>query len=121
MIRATVARRRLALLVAAVVIATPAFGHSELYSSEPRNGATLTSAPREIRLAFNERVQVTAVRLHAEPGAEIPLPARRQIVEARDEVVPLPVLRPGTYRIDWRAISADGHPVGGLIRFRIIP
>jgi methionine-rich copper-binding protein CopC len=32
-----------------------------------------------------------------------------------------PSMPPGSYRIEWRAISADGHPVGGAIRFSVNP
>jgi methionine-rich copper-binding protein CopC len=99
-------------------LAGPAIAHSELRRSSPANGEVLAAAPAAIDLAFNEKVQVTAIRLYAEGGAEIPV-ERAPITERATERRNLPALKPGSYRIEWRAISADGHPVGGAIRFRI--
>jgi methionine-rich copper-binding protein CopC len=102
----------------ALAIATPAAAHSELRRSVPANGAALDRAPAAIELHFNERVQLTALRLRR-GTEEIGLP-RRAIREASVETVPLPPLPPGEYRAEWRAISADGHPVGGVIAFRVL-
>jgi methionine-rich copper-binding protein CopC len=78
----------------------------------------LDRAPERIELHFNERVQLTALRLRRAGGEEVGLP-RRAIREATYEIIPLPPLAPGEYRADWRIISADGHAVGGVIPFRV--
>lgn len=78
----------------------------------------LTQAPEQIELHFNERVQLTALRLYREGSEEISLP-RRAIRSATTEIIALPPLSPGSYRAEWRIISADGHPAGGAISFRI--
>ena len=105
-------------LAAALLAAAPARGHSELRAASPADGAVLAAPPAELALAFNEAVQLTALRLRAAGGAEVALP-RRAIRSAREETVPLPPLPPGDYAAEWRAISADGHPIGGTIRFRV--
>jgi methionine-rich copper-binding protein CopC len=112
--------RRLALL-ALLLPPAAALAHSELRRSVPASGAVLAAAPERFELHFNERVQVTAIRLFRDGGAEIPFPARRAIREAEAEILPAPALDPGAYRIEWRAISRDGHPVGGTIRFAVRP
>jgi methionine-rich copper-binding protein CopC len=105
-------------LLALLMIANPAGAHSELRHSLPAAGAVLHEAPTRIELYFKERVQVTALRLFHLGGDEIPLP-RRTIRAATEEMIALPPLAPGAYRAEWRIISADGHPVGGVISFRI--
>ena len=110
--------RRLAL-AAPLLLPGVALAHSELRRSLPVPGAVLTAPPERFELHFNERVQVTAFRLFREGGAEILFPGRRAIREAEAEMIPAPPLEPGAYRIEWRAISRDGHPVGGTIRFSI--
>ncbi len=112
--------RRLAL-VAPALLPGVAAAHSELRRSVPATGAVLASPPERIELHFNERVQVTAIRLFRESGAEIAFPGRRAIREAEAEILPAPPLEAGAYRIEWRAISRDGHPVGGTIRFAVRP
>jgi methionine-rich copper-binding protein CopC len=112
-------RRRSALLaLPPLVLARGAAAHSELRSSVPATGAVLDAPPPAIELRFNERVQLTALRLRRAGGEEIALP-RRAIREATAETIPLPPLAPGDYRAEWRIISADGHPAGGVIAFRI--
>lgn len=113
-----VVRRRVLLLVPFAAIAAPAAAHSELRSSVPASGAVLDRAPERIELHFNERVQLTALRLSRVGGSEIALP-RRAIREATSELIALPPLAPGDYRAEWRIISADGHAVGGVIAFRV--
>jgi methionine-rich copper-binding protein CopC len=115
--------RATALALFAAALPGVALAHSELRRSVPPYGSVLAEAPARLELEFNERVQLTALRLRRAPdGAEIALPGpRRAIREAREESVALPPLGPGEYRIEWRAISADGHPVGGTIGFRVAP
>jgi methionine-rich copper-binding protein CopC len=112
-------RRRAVLLLPLLMVAYPARAHSELHQSSPAAGAVLHEAPTQIELHFKERVQLTALRLYREGGDEIPLP-RRPIRAATQENIALPPLAPGAYRAEWRIISADGHPVGGVIPFRIV-
>jgi methionine-rich copper-binding protein CopC len=95
--------------------------HSELRASEPANGARLTASPSALELRFNEKVQVTAVRLFDASGKEVPVTRDRSLQENAIYSAQPPSLSAGSYRIEWRAISADGHPVGGAIRFTITP
>jgi methionine-rich copper-binding protein CopC len=111
-------RLKAVLLLGLLLVAQVAAAHSELRISIPATGAVLMQAPEQIELHFNERVQLTALRLYRVGGEEIILP-RRSIRAASNEVIPLPVLSPGAYRAEWRIISADGHPAGGVISFRI--
>jgi methionine-rich copper-binding protein CopC len=106
------------LLLLLLLASMPAAAHSELRRSVPAAGAVLMHAPEQIELHFNERVQLTALRLYREGGEEVSLP-RRAIRTANMEIIAMPPLPPGAYRAEWRIISADGHPAGGVIPFRI--
>ncbi|MCA3379531.1 MAG: copper resistance protein CopC [Roseomonas sp.] len=106
------------LLLPLLLLSLPAAAHSELRRSVPAAGAVLTQAPEQIELHFNERVQLTALRLYREGSEEVTLP-RRAIRSATMEIITMPALPPGAYRAEWRIISADGHPAGGVIPFRV--
>jgi methionine-rich copper-binding protein CopC len=96
-----------------------ALAHSELRSAKPANGTVLAEPPQAIELQFNENVQVTALRLYRDGGGEVAIGRARALDSVRSYRQPLPALEPGSYRVEWRIISADGHPVGGVIRFRV--
>lgn len=113
-------RRRALVLLPLLMPTLPAAAHSELQRSVPAAGAILEQPPHQIELNFGERVQLTALRLRRVGGDEIALP-RRTIRETTSETIALPPLAPGEYRAEWRIISADGHPAGGVIAFRIEP
>ncbi len=112
---------RSVLLAIAVVLASPAssLAHSELRGSAPAAGDRLATAPEAIELRFNEAVQVTALRLFRSSGQEVALARTRELRTALSYRVTVPMLVPDAYRIEWRIISADGHPVGGTIRFTV--
>jgi len=112
--------RRFVLFAMLLGAVGSAAGHSELRRSVPAASAVLEQPPDRIELYFNERVQLTALRLHRVGGEEIALP-RRSIRQTTSEMIALPPLAPGEYRAEWRIISADGHPAGGAIPFRIEP
>jgi copper transport protein len=92
--------------------------HSLLLSSKPGEDAVLRAAPGQITLRFNEPVPLPALRLFAADTTEWPLRRTRDMTarpEHRADIVC--DLTPGAWRAVWRAISADGHEIGGTLRF----
>lgn len=114
-------RRTLLALPPLLVTASVARAHSELRESSPADGAVLAAPPAELLLRFNERVQVTGLALHGPTGPARRLAPATLSAAAATERVALPALAPGAWRLDWAAISADGHPIRGSIRFTIRP
>lgn len=113
-------RRGCALAVIGTAMAGGAEAHSLLSASTPAEGAVIAASPAEIALRFNEPVQLTALRLFAADGAEWPLRRTRDLAPRPAHAVPLGrPLSPGAWRVVWRAISADGHEIGGTLRFRV--
>jgi copper transport protein len=115
-------RAAASLLALAAAGARPAAAHSLLLNSDPADGATLAAAPTDITLRFNEPVRLTALRLFAADGAEWPLLRPRDLAPRPEHRAGVSQgLRPGAWRTVWRAISADGHEIGGTLRFRLEP
>ena len=122
-------RRRATAAAAAIALALAAFGattcsalaHADLRASEPAEGAVLPASPDRIALFFTEPMRVTSLRLLDEAGQERPLrregPRTGAVAEARASLPGL--LPPGAYRVEYRGLSADGHVVGGAVRFRV--
>ena len=95
--------------------------HAELRSVTPANGATLAAPPAELVLVFNEDinpafVQVTLTRAGA-PVALADTSVSRGTVTA--PVPAGPDVGAGSYRIAYRVVSTDGHPVSGSSEFTV--
>jgi copper resistance protein C len=109
-------------LLALLGLATPASAHNSLIGSTPIDGATMASGPDQIELKFDQPVQagkgLNSIAVigpnndHWEAGPP----------EVSSNVVTAPV-RPlgpaGAYKIGWRILSADGHPVSGELTFTL--
>lgn len=119
-------RRRIAPgLVAAgmLLLVTPsvADAHAMLLSSDPAAGSTLPSSPRQVRLVFSDALDASLDRMTL-----VDRTGKRTILQVRGDphdvhalLAPLETLRPGTYWVAWRVVSADGHVVGGSLVFAV--
>lgn len=118
-------RAALAVLVAvtAFVLAPldSARAHSGLADSDPKDGARLAAPPAEITLVFSEAVrpEFTAVRLSVGSRAAVPLQSRVDGAQVRATVPKGSESTDGAWRVAYRVVSADGHPVGGSVGFTV--
>lgn len=122
--------KKLAGLGAAIAVAflaligsaTPAWAHNSLIGSTPRDGSSMAAGPNQIELKFDQPVQagqgLNSIAVigpnndHWEGG---PAQVSSNVVTA-----PVRPLGPaGTYKVGWRILSADGHPVSGELTFTL--
>ncbi|MGN6607676.1 MAG: copper resistance CopC/CopD family protein [Jatrophihabitans sp.] len=111
-----------ATLFAALLLAGPASAHSSLIGSSPSDGQRLKSAPTTVTLTFDESVGLGAVGyVHVTDSSGARVDARAAYhpkglggVVADDLK---PGLKPDTYTVSYRIVSADSHPVAGTLRF----
>ncbi|MEU0084797.1 copper resistance protein CopC [Streptomyces sp. NPDC006274] len=112
------------LLGALLAGATPASAHAVLTGSNPKDGAVVATAPKEVTLTFSEEIAMgdDSIRV-LEPSGK-----RADTAEVRDlgaggavtyGVALHPGLPDGTYTVAWQAVSADSHPVSGAFTFAI--
>ncbi len=112
-------RRAGLVLIAAVILTGPAFGHAKLLSSSPAANAELAVAPTELSLQFSEAAQLAVLKLSA-AGVAIPLKIDRGATAAVRISIALPPLAPGIYRVEWTALAADdGHVTKGTFSFTV--
>jgi methionine-rich copper-binding protein CopC len=113
---------RLAFVVASL-IGTAANAHPELRTTDPPVGGAITGSPKEIRMSFTESVipKFSGVEVRDQTGQlVVTAAATTDPNDKRQLVVPIQEpLRPGTYNVDWHAVSADTHRVQGHFSFRV--
>ena len=119
----TTLRRWLLAAGLALAVAGPAAAHSLLLESAPAAGATLTAAPRELTLRFNNRIEksLSRIRLLDDQGAARPLAITLDDGTADRLTATVPSLPPGRWRVEWQVLSMDGHVVTGRFEFRLAP
>jgi copper resistance protein C len=99
-------------------IASLAAAHVHLKQSVPAEGATVSAAPTQIVLTFNEPALLTAlwIQQDANPKQKLgPVPT-----EAESTItVPTPGLKAGKYVVTWRAVAPDRHVMSGALHFTV--
>jgi methionine-rich copper-binding protein CopC len=119
-------------LVVLVLSAGPADAHTALVSSDPAASETRATAPQLITLRFSESMNpdlstialtidgTSRGTLHVTSGDssdQLVAALRRtgEALEGQDTTTAR------AWRIDYRVVSADGHPVTGTIEFSLAP
>ena len=107
------------------LIATPLISsaHTGLVSSTPTDKVTVQVFPTDISLTFNEDLmriggkQVSKFSVHNPKHSLIKLGSLKVSGGTISARVKETKLDSGTYKVYYRVISADGHPVSGIISF----
>lgn len=116
------ARRALAAVIAAFVLvglgAGGASAHNSLRSTDPADGSTVTVVPSQLTLTFDQPALAigTEIAVLAPDGSLVS--AGEPVLV--DSSVSQPIegeLPAGTYTVQWRVTSADGHPLSGELSF----
>ncbi len=124
-------RARIAFVVIALAVAAgwalpgSAAAHAYLVRTVPAASVTLSRAPANVRLTFDEAVEpkFAIVSVTDASGQQQTTGSpQRSAADPDTLVTPLePHLPQGWYLVYWRAISVDGHPVSGAFTFAIGP
>ena len=122
------ARTIAAALAAALCLgvgATTALAHTEVQSSSPPDGSTLSRLPARVVLTFEQpisRVRLVVVKRNgkgsfAKAFTQDPRDARRVLVTLKR---PGLKWQAGRYRVNWLITATDGDSVHGVVAFRVV-
>ena len=115
------------VLATGLLLSTLAQAHPKLLSSTPAEGAD-GAPPEKIELRFSENLmtQFSGAKLVMTemPGmAHSPMPMKAKVSAGSDPktmlITPLSPLPAGTYKVEWRAVSSDTHPITGNVTFKV--
>lgn len=112
-----------ALLVVTCSLLTPtgaALAHVELERSEPNAGAVLDTPPAEVFLRFTQDIEDGSFTIRVVDPMGNSVTSGETESGGRAAAVGLARLTDeGAYRVRYRGVAADGHPVEGRLRFRL--
>lgn len=111
------------LLLFVIVLAgaaTPLWAHAVLMQSKPAGNSAVKGPDVPIWLRFNVRVDGKRSRLTlvAPDGTAVDLPAPKQTAPDILETQATGV-KPGAYKLQWRALASDGHMSSGEVDFTV--
>jgi len=108
-------------LLLALIAARPAAAHAELESSDPQDAAVLATAPRAVSFTFGETLIAQGNAITATDVASGSRVALGPVSVSGDTVTASwpPDATAAEYRVAYRVVSADGHPIQGAISFSI--
>lgn len=109
-------------LAAGALFSSQALAHASLTASEPAAGATVASAPKEIALTFNEKVEAAFSSITLADDGGMPVAVGKAKVDGANPAVlrlSLPTLAPGAYTVGWAAAGRDGHRRKGEFTFTV--
>ena len=115
-------------LSSSLLLSAVAQAHPKLVSSTPAEGAN-GQAPAKIELHFSENLvtQFSGAKLIMTemPGmsSHSPMGVKASVAGSNDPktmvLTPASPLTAGTYKVEWRAVSSDTHPITGSVTFKV--
>ncbi|ASK67052.1 copper resistance protein CopC [Brachybacterium avium] len=103
-----------------LALPAPAQAHDTLLSTDPADGSTLETSPEAVVFTFSADILDVSplVRVSDESGDQVAevTPAVEGPTATATLPEPLPV---GTYDIQWRVVSGDGHPIEGTLTLTV--
>ena len=105
----------------AAVSATPASAHGELLSMSPMQNSTVTLAPTQIVLTFNEKISPSGdgLTITGPDGVRVDIGGAK----TKGSVLSIalgPISLNGHYIVNYRVVGLDGHPVVASAGFEML-
>ena len=107
------------VIFAVALAGTAAFAHSSKESTSPTDGAVLEAPPESIEMTFDSPMRLTMVRLTDGGGADVDLQRSDDMAPVTQFKAVPAALSAGTYTVEWRGLSGDGHAMQGSFSFEI--
>jgi methionine-rich copper-binding protein CopC len=115
------------VLITGLLMSSLAQAHPKLLASTPTEGAE-GAPPDKIELHFSENLvtQFSGAKLlmtEMSGMVHAPMPVKAKVGGGSDPktmfITPTAPLTAGTYKVEWRAVSSDTHPITGNVTFKV--
>jgi|ERR1700681_2743647 methionine-rich copper-binding protein CopC len=116
--------RNIIIVIASMVALLPlaaadARAHAFLDHAEPRVGSTVPTAPRELSLSFTQDLEPAFSSAEVRDANGTRVDQGKAKVSGSVMRLGLKPLSPGTYKVQWHALSVDTHTTEGSFSFRV--
>jgi copper resistance protein C len=113
------------LFVSLWAVALPAWAHSTLDHSDPRDRSVLKQAPHEIRMWFTEPIKAKLSTIEVRDAGGKQVDRGDLTADEKDPALVhlslISEMAPGTYKVTWSAVAQDLHVSKGSFSFQVQP
>ena len=114
-----------AIAISGLLPSQAAFAHAELEASNPEANSVIGSAPGVVSLTFGEKLMVMTGEVAANQ-VQVTDAGNARVdngdYQVTGEVLTVslkPDLADDTYKVTYRVVSEDGHPIEGVLEFDV--
>ncbi len=112
--------KRFLIIVLLLVINSSVLAHSKLTEISPQDNITYDEVPPRIEMIFNSEVKLIKLNMmRINDKEKINLDTSSLGNNSTKYIIPMPQLDIGKYRLQWRALSLDGHIIKGKSDFTV--
>jgi copper resistance protein C len=93
--------------------------HAFLDHANPLVGSTVASAPHEVVLTFTQNLEPAFSTVEVTDGNGARVDQGKASVSGNTMRIGLKATGPGSYKVNWHALSVDTHTTQGAFSFRV--
>lgn len=110
-----------ALLMVGIFSVNPASAHTEVDHTSPAQGATVAAGTQTVSVVFTDKILNLANSSEIVITDEKDEPVATSCVEVKNTSLNVEALlaTPGDYKVVWRTVAEDGHPITGNFGFTV--
>jgi copper resistance protein C len=99
--------------------ASAARAHAFLDHASPLVGSTVASAPHEVVLTFTQNLEPAFSTVEVTDGNGARVDQGKASVSGNTMRIGLKAAGPGSYKVNWHALSVDTHTTQGAFTFHV--
>lgn len=106
-------------VLSSIIMATGAEAHAALESISPKDGSSVTTAPRRVVLTFSEPISTSFATVTVTGPDGVVSEGRTAVDGVTVTQALAPDVANGRYTVTYRVVSEDGHPVSDRTTFTV--
>ena len=99
--------------------ASAARAHAFLDHASPLVGSSVASAPHEVVLTFTQNLEPAFSTVEVSDGSGARVDQGKASVSGNTMRIGLKAIGPGSYKVNWHALSVDTHTTQGAFTFHV--
>ena len=99
------------------------WAHAFVDHAEPAVGSQIHDAPTQLKIWFTEKLEPAMSKIQVFDNSGLEVDERDVKIDQSNAallIVSLPELKPGKYKVVWRAVSVDTHVTTGNFTFELV-